>query len=111
PSHRSRCAKNLRTGAHSRNDIRRSPFSTTGNRPHQEPSGQIPDGVFSFYITPGDPSGRSRPSDRVAVLNACPARPLPARALEELVAERITAATADVKLVQHIERSLRVRIE
>lgn len=43
--------------------------------------------------------------------DACPARPLPARALEELVAERITAATADVKLVQHIERSLRARIE
>src|SRR5690606_16135486 len=38
-------------------------------------------------------------------------RPLPARALEELVAERITAETADVKLVQHIERSLRARIE
>jgi site-specific DNA recombinase len=43
--------------------------------------------------------------------DACSARPLPARALEELVAERITAATADVKLVQHIERSLRARIE
>jgi hypothetical protein len=43
--------------------------------------------------------------------DACPARPLPAGALEDFVAERITAATADGKLVQHIEQSLRARIQ
>src|SRR5690606_26750813 len=43
--------------------------------------------------------------------DACSERPQPARALGELVAERIAAATAVVKLVQHIQRSLLARIE
>jgi hypothetical protein len=43
--------------------------------------------------------------------DACPARPLAAGALEDFVAERITAATADGTLVQNIEQSLRRRIE
>jgi len=42
---------------------------------------------------------------------ACAARPLPAGALEDFVAQRITAATADGTLVPHIEQSLRRRIE
>src|SRR5690606_5356651 len=39
------------------------------------------------------------------------ARPLPAGALEDFVAQRITAATADGTLVPHVEQSLRRRIE
>jgi site-specific DNA recombinase len=41
----------------------------------------------------------------------CAARPLPAGVLEQFVAERITAAMANGTLMQHIEQSLRHRIE
>jgi site-specific DNA recombinase len=41
---------------------------------------------------------------------ACRARPLPAGALEDFVAQRITAATADGSLAAHVDASLKARI-
>lgn len=41
---------------------------------------------------------------------ACPARPLPAGALEDFVAQRITTATSDDSLAAHVDAALKKRI-